>query len=88
MIDEKILRAGIGWLFATTVFAMYFSVPVLEMFVNVDVSNHTSVALAFSSVLFLDAAKPAKQWKYKSFWLDVWLSLTGWICTLAFAWFV
>lgn len=86
MIEEKNLRATIGWLCTAVVFSMYIFVPTLEFFLDMDLASHTSTLFAFLSALFMDAAKPVRETKYRGFWLDGWLCMVGWICALVFSW--
>ena len=88
MIRERNLRATIGWLCAALVFAMYVFIPIIEFLINIDVASSTSILFPFLCALFMDAAKPARETEYRSFWLDGWLPMVGWICSFAFAWLI
>ena len=86
MIREKNFRALLGWLCASSVFAMYVGVPTIEFILSVEYTPHWSILFAFSSALLMDAAKPVKEENYRCLWLDGWLPMVGWICAFGFAW--
>ena len=57
----------------------------VEFLLRIDVSSYTSTVFAFLAALFMDSAKPVRESEYRSFSLDGWLPMVGWICFFALA---
>lgn len=85
MVEEKVVRATIGWLCTISAILIYVIFPALRFFLNIDFSDQISALIMVMTLIFLDLGKPKMENEYRYILLDGWMPILGWTCAICFA---